>query len=481
MNGSVLVWFRQDLRAEDNAALHAVLSQGKIPIPLYIYDEQRGGDWKMGGASKWWLHHSLQALSKELKRRGSDLLLRRGDALSVLLELAKETKTTEVVWNRCYEASSMAQDAIIKKTLLQQGFVVSSYNASLLFEPWKIATKSGTPYQVFSKFWKTCLTQGITAFPQTKTPASFPKASLVGKSEPLDSWDLVPTKPDWAQGLRLAWTPGEQGARVRLKQFLQEGLSGYGNLRDRADLVGTSSLSPHLHFGEISPWTVWQAVQTSEAPEKDKERFLTELGWREFQYHLLFHHPTLPQQNLRKDFDHFPWETNDVALKAWQQGNTGFPIVDAGMRQLWETGWMHNRVRMVVASFLIKDLRLDWRLGETWFWDTLVDADLANNAGNWQWVAGSGADAAPYFRIFHPVRQGEMCDPEGEYVKRYVPELKELPATWIHEPHMAPSHVLEKAGISLGNTYPWPIVDHKEARIAALHAFAEMRAKKQQF
>jgi deoxyribodipyrimidine photo-lyase len=471
----IIVWFRQDLRLTDNPALRAAAESGRPLVPVYIRDDAAAGAWAPGGASRWWLHGSLTALAKELGDRGATLILRSGPAAKALAKLVEETGAGAVTWNRCYEPTAIERDTHIKTALQKKGIAATSHNAALLFEPWTIKTKAGEPYGVFTPFWRACLAQDE---PPKPLPAPRTLDGFGGKlaSDELESWALLPKKPDWAGGLRETWTPGEHGAAKRLTAFLNHALGTYKSGRDRPGEVGTSRLSPHLHFGEIGPRQIWHRVRAME-PSRHADTFLTELGWREFSHHLLYHRPALPDDPLRPAFGKFPWRKDKAALKAWQRGRTGYPIVDAGMRELWQTGWMHNRVRMIVASFLIKDLLLPWQDGEAWFWDTLVDADLANNAASWQWVAGCGADAAPFFRIFNPVLQGEKFDPDGDYVRRYVPELAKLPADAIHKPWEADEDVLRKAGVALGNTYPAPIVDHGEARKRALAAFAAVRGK----
>ncbi len=474
----VVVWFRQDLRLNDNPALAAAAASGRPVIALYILDTSEHA-WKPGGATNWWLHHSLVDLAKTLRSRYDlRVILRRGDPARLLPALLRETGADAVHWNRVYEPAAIARDTALKASLRKDGVAVETHNAALLFEPWTVKTQAGGWFKVFTPFWRACLAQP-SPVPQGAPKDLTPFAGGLD-SDALESWSLLPTKPDWAGGLRKTWTPGEAGAANRLKDFIDQDLHRYASGRDRPDLNCTSRLSPHLHFGEIGPRQVWQAIQMAADRDgagaaQNAAKFLSEIGWREFCHHLLFHFPDLPQQNFRADFDSFPWAPNAEHVKAWQRGRTGYPIVDAGMRQLWHTGWMHNRVRMIAASFLIKHLLQDWREGEAWFWDTLVDANLANNAGGWQWVAGSGADAAPYFRIFNPIMQGEKFDPEGDYVRRWVPELAQLPNKYIHKPWTAPAGVLKQAGLTLGRDYPQPLVDHDKARKAALAAFAALR------
>ena len=478
MSSPVVVWFRQDLRLADNPALAAAAEGGCPVLPVYVLDEATPGRWSPGGASRWWLHQALAALAGSLERLGAPLLLRRGPADRAIPDLVAETGATAVHWNRCYEPYAIARDRALKRHLAERGIAATSHNAGLLFEPWTVKTGAGDPYRVFSPFWKAIRARGA---PPAPLPAPQRLEGVGGvPGETLEDFELLPTRPDWAGGLRENWRPGEAGAADRLAAFLATALPGYGGRRDRPDVEGTSRLSPHLHFGEIGPRQVWHAVAAAAARDDaaagpSADGYLRELGWREFSHHLLFHYPDLPEHNWRAEFDGFPWRGDDRALEAWRRGRTGFPIVDAGMRELWHTGWMHNRVRMIAASFLVKDLLLDWRSGEDWFWDTLVDADLANNAASWQWVAGSGADAAPYFRIFNPELQSRRFDPAGAYIRRWVPELAGLPDELVHAPAAAPAAVLARCGVSLGDTYPRPIVDHGAARRRALEAFASIR------
>ena len=478
---TTILWFRRDLRLADNPALAHAIARGAPVAPVFILDEAEQGAWAPGGASRWWLHGSLEALDRDLRGLGAGgLILRRGPAETVLADLVAETGADAVVWNRRYEPWAVARDQRIKAGLRGRGIEARSFNATLLCEPTDFANQQGMPYRVFTPFWR-ALRASVPPPAPLPAPAKLAAAPTVA-SDDLDSWELRPAAPDWAAGLREAWTPGEAGAQVRLNAFVDEDLIAYRDRRNLPGRSGTSRLSPHLHFGEVGPWQVWRAAttaataQTGDPFPAGAETFLSEVGWREFSAHLLFHFPTLPDAPLRPEYDSFPWRRDAKALKAWRQGQTGYPIVDAGMRELWTTGWMHNRVRMIVASFLVKDLLVDWRVGEAWFWDTLVDADLGSNAGNWQWVAGSGADAAPYFRVFNPVSQGEKFDPDGAYVRRWAPELARLPDDLIHAPWTAPDEALAAAGVRLGIDYPHPIVDHAMARIRALDALKQMKA-----
>lgn len=466
---AAIIWFRQDLRSHDNPAFISGCNNHPIVIPLYILDDQT----TLGSAQKWWLHHSLLALEKSLQKQGLPLLLRRGKAVDILSQLSKEFHVDTVYWNRCYEPLAIQRDSLIKKTLGGQGVNVISSNGSLLNEPWTIKNKSGGYFKVFTPFWRHCLTQMSVPEPMMRygQPTSPPISS-----EPLQDWNLLPEKPNWAAAFHNYWQPGEEGAQKRLDYFINGSLNGYNTSRDIPELDSTSKLSPHLHFGEISPWHIWRTLKQAQfAADMDSgsiERFFAELGWREFSYHLLYHFPGLPDCNFKSEFNAFPWRVDDSGLNSWQQGMTGYPIIDAGMRELWQTGYMHNRVRMIVASFLTKDLMIDWRQGAAWFLDTLLDADLANNSASWQWVAGSGADAAPYFRIFNPILQSKKFDPQGNYIRQWVPELAEVPSQWIHHPWLAPQPV---AGL-IGKNYPKPIVDHEQARRKALSLYKMLQS-----
>lgn len=472
----VLVLFRHDLRLTDNRALDAAVRTGRPVVPVFILDEESPGLRPIGGARRWWLHHSLNALSRDLAERGARLLLRRGRCPSVVEALLRETGADRVVWNRRYDPAGAAVDAAMKEVLRGRGIACESFDGQLLHEPTRLKTGSGGPYRVYSPFWR-----ALVAEPAPRPPLPAPR-SLRGHdgrlgSDDLPKWNLLPTRPDWAGGLRAEWTPGEAGALARLKIFLAGAIDGYGENRDRPGMPSTSRLSPHLAHGEITPFQIWQAVEDARGaiPARDAEKFLKEVVWREFSYHLLFHNPDLAERNYNRDFDGFRWQPSDDLVEAWRRGRTGYPVVDAGMRELWQTGWMHNRVRMICASFLIKHLLQDWREGERWFWDTLVDADPASNAASWQWVAGSGADAAPYFRIFNPILQGEKFDGEGDYVRRFVPELGRVPDRFLHHPADAPALVLTEAGVKLGRDYPVPVIDHALARDRAMAAYTAMK------
>lgn len=472
-----LVWFRHDLRVADQPALVAAVARGRRVVPVFIWSPEEEGRWPDGAATRWWLHFSLMALDLKLKSLGSRLIVRRGASRTELQKLIKETGASAVFWNRRYEPEAIRRDTELKAALKADGVLAESYNGSLLYEPWEISSKTGGPYKVFTPFSKACLAHAEPERPLA-TPIQVAGLDEWPHSLSIDELQLLP-KIAWDGGFRQMWQPGCEAAEELLQSFLLTGVVQYADERNRPDHRGTSRLSPALHFGELSPRQVWHAVcgQLAEPPRSPRvgEPYLRQLLWREFAHHLLFHFPQTPTQPLREEFSRFPWLSNAEHLRAWQHGLTGYPIVDAGMRELWSTGWMHNRVRMIVASFLIKDLLLPWQLGADWFWDTLVDADLANNTLGWQWTAGCGADAAPYFRIFNPVSQGEKFDPEGAYVRRWVPELAELANEWIHQPWSAPPLELRRAAIKLGQTYPRPIVDHGDARLAALKALSQIR------
>jgi len=435
--GAVL-WFRQDLRLSDNPALAAATEHGGPLIPVYIWAPEEEGAWPPGAASKWWLARSLTALNRELESRGSRLIVRRGPAAEALARLATETGAGAVFWNRRYEPAAIARDKQVKSELRARGLLAESFNGSLLFEPWTVANQAGQPYRVFTAFWRECMKRPIPAAVPA-APSRLPAPESWPHSLAIADLQLDPTI-DWANGFRAVWNPGEAGAMAHLRTLVREVSARYETNRDRPDIAGTSRLSPHLHFGEIGPAQIWRAAPASQA-------YLRQLVWREFAYHLLFHFPESVDQPLRPEFAKFPWKSDPKLFRAWTRGKTGYPLVDAGMRELWHTGWMHNRVRMVTASFLVKHLLIGWQEGAAWFWDTLVDADLANNTLGWQWVAGCGADAAPYFRIFNPTIQATKFDPEGAYVRRWAPDSGALP----------------------------PIVNHDEARRRALDAVATIR------
>lgn len=472
MTSPSLYWLRNDLRLTDNAALTAAAAQGPV-VFLYVLDDETPGDWRLGSASRWWLHKSLEALAARVP-----LVLRRGSADTVIAQVLKESDAASVHFARDYAPWSQDLEHRVKAACETAGAACHRYGGFLLHEPEAIRNGAGEPYRVYTPFSKACFAAGEPR-PLKPIPAYEPHKGLL-RSDQLADWGLLPTRPNWATGFMPLWTPGEAGAAARLEEFIADGLAHYADDRDRPDRDVTSRLSPHLRFGEISPAQCWHAVRAAQLAaggnlDKAAEKFLKEVLWREFSYHLLHHWPTLPEKPFRPEFAAFPWSENPEALAAWQDGRTGYPIVDAGMRELWATGIMHNRVRMITASFLIKDLLIPWTEGERWFWDTLVDADIGNNAASWQWVAGCGADAAPYFRIFNPVLQGEKFDPQGAYVRKWLPELARMPHEFVHRPWEAPRLVLQAAGVELGRDYRHPVVDHGKARDRALAAFQDIK------
>ncbi|MDX1431591.1 MAG: deoxyribodipyrimidine photo-lyase [Gammaproteobacteria bacterium] len=473
MNAPVIHWFRRDLRLADNPALAAALA-GRAPlVAVFVLDDATPGAWAPGGASRWWLHGSLQALAADIDSLGGRLVLRRGESVAALTRLVDETGAREVHWTRCYEPHARALDEALDAALGER-VALHRHGGNLLFEPVAVRTAKDEPFRVFTPFWRAC-----RRLPEPHRPLAAPTRidfAPPPAAERLEDWWLRPSAPDWAAGLRERWTPGERGAGERLEHFAEARVRDYEGLRDRPGAAGTSQLSPHLHFGELGPRQVWHRLRAAAAGAPGVESFLRELGWREFSHHILHHWPHVTDAPLNERFARFPWRRDARALRAWQRGGTGYPLVDAGMRELWRTGWMHNRVRMVAASFLVKHLLLSWQEGAAWFWDTLVDADLANNSASWQWVAGCGVDAAPYFRVFNPVLQSRKFDAEGAYLRRWLPELARVPAKWIHEPWRAPQAVLDEAGVALGRDYPRPIVDHGAARARALAAFEEVKA-----
>ncbi|MEM8800266.1 MAG: deoxyribodipyrimidine photo-lyase [Pseudomonadota bacterium] len=477
------IWFRHDLRLDDQYAVATAAHIKAGVTGVYILDEGGRDDWKFGGASRWWLHHTLERLAKALSERGSSLVLARGNPRDIFASLLEALGPVSILATAHDGPFDRKREEDVASLAKETGGVFHLVGHNRLYPTGTITTNAGTPYKVFTPFWRSIGERGEMPNP-IDAPGSFPVsegwAEKVAEWERehgdrLGDWQLLPTAPNWAEGFNELWQPGEAGAREQLDRFLEhDGPQHYGDERDRPDKSATSQLSPHLSFGEISPRRVW--AETMGRFGNRSEPFLRQLGWRDFSWELVRHNPDFMDVNWRSEFDHFEWEQNDEALTAWKKGKTGYPIVDAGMRQLWQTGWMHNRVRMIVASFLIKDLLIHWREGELWFWDTLVDADLGNNAAGWQWVAGSGADASPFFRIFNPVSQGEKFDPEGAYVRKFVPELKNLPQKYIHAPWTAPARVLADAGVKLGADYPKPIVDHKAARERALEAYKSIKA-----
>ena len=473
-----LVWLRRDLRLADNPALHAACERADRVLAIYVHAPDEEQPWAPGAASRWWLHHSLIAFREALAARGGTLCVRSGPSLTELLAVARDSGASRIYWNRLYEPTITQRDSGIKTSLREAGFECESFNAALWFEPWEVQQSAGGPYRVFTPFWRSCekrldsLPRPLPAPKRIRSPERLPAGVEI------EALGLRPTL-GWDEGLASSWTPGEAGALARVAAFCRTGLHRYESGRNLPAEPGSSRLSPHLHFGEIGPRQCL-AVLTAEtaihpAARRSAAVFLRELGWREFAHHLLFHFPETASAPLAPQFAAFPWSADPGPLAAWRRGRTGYPLVDAGMRELWETGWMHNRVRMVVASLLTKNLRHDWVDGARWFWDTLVDADLPNNTLGWQWTAGCGADAAPFFRVFNPVLQTERFDPERNYLRKWLPELAALPDKWIHRPWEAPSDVLRNCGVELGRTYPRPIVELQASRAAALAAYASIR------
>jgi deoxyribodipyrimidine photo-lyase len=477
--GPSIVWFRNDLRLADNPALAAAQHRDEPILCLFILEDDKGLR-SHGGASRWWLHHSLASLQVDLERIGARLDLFVGRAADIVPAVVRASNAGAVHFNRRYGGAASALDETIEGAIVSASCTVETFNGRLIREPWEVATKAGGSYGVYTPYWKAAQAVGDPGdpLPRPRKLEAAPYPSKGPKRVSLAALDLLPTKPNWAKGWDDIWTPGEAGATARLRDFLDDDLGAYAEERNILASRGTSRLSPHLRFGEISPRTILVEVESAKtkASAAGATTFLSEVGWREFDYHVMHYHPDVADTNLHRQFDKMPWETVPKSrLDAWKRGQTGFPVVDAGMRELWTTGYMHNRVRMITASFLIKDLLCDWRIGERWFWDCLCDADPANNTLNWQWVAGSGADAAPFFRIFNPVTQGEKFDPDGDYVRRHVPELGQLKGKTIHAPWTLGPIELRAAGIELGKTYPEPMVDHKVRRQKALDAYAKIK------
>ncbi|MCQ8781649.1 cryptochrome/photolyase family protein [Mangrovibrevibacter kandeliae] len=468
----ILVWFRQDLRLDDHPALAHAAETGRPVVPLYVLDEESEGLRAWGGAHRWWLHHALDALGTALKEHHLPLVLRRGPALREVVDVAKAAGAGALWYNRRYGPGERAVDEAVAEALGDldcQGFT-----GTILHEPEAVQTGSGGFYRVFTPFFRKLQSLGDPRDP-IDPPKHLKTNDTSVRSDRLADWNLLPKKPNWSGGIDEAWQAGEDAAHQRFAAFQEEILAGYKDSRNLPAEDGTSRMSPHLHWGSVSPYRLWHDAQARGKGAEGAGAYRRELAWRDFNYHLLFHVADFTRANYDKRFDRFPWRKSPKDLEAWQQGRTGYPLVDAGMRQLWQTGWMHNRVRMVAASFLTKHLLIDWRAGEAWFWDTLVDGDAANNVSQWQWVAGCGADAQPFFRIFNPIGQSRKFDKGGDYIRRFVPELAALPDKAIHAPWEAGEDVLDEAGVALGKTYPKPIVDHEEARKRALDAFAMIR------
>ena len=471
-----ILWFRNDLRIADNSALAASIETGGPVVPVYIDEPEAGGNWSRGAASNWFLRQALDSLRKRLREHGGELLLRKGQPAKILRELAETTGARRVHWNRRYEAPAREADAVTKRLLTEAGLTVKSFNSSLLIEPHTVSSGSGRPYKVYTPFFKAAQKQKVEA------PATVELNQLTFATKRIEAIDLedFPILPehDEPHKLEAHWAVSEEAAFKRLLRFIDQSVAAYAETRDRPDLDGASSLSPYLRFGLIGPrQVIHQMAQSRDLEATGPQVFRKEIYWREFAYHVLYHFPHTAEEPLRPEFKNFPWERDASVLQRWQNGQTGYPIVDAGMRQLRESGWMHNRVRMITASLLVKHLLHSWKEGARWFWRSLVDADLACNTLGWQWSSGCGADAAPYFRVFNPIIQGRKFDPDGNYVKRWAPELRRLPAAYIHAPWEAPSAVLEQAGIELGKDYPKAIIEHQKGRARALAAFAQLNSQ----
>lgn len=482
MTDTIIVWFRRDLRLHDNAALDQACRQGARVIPVYIHAPEEEEPWPPGAASRWWLHHSLQALERELAGVRSSLAIFRGDSLSTLMMLCERSGARAVYWNRLYDPAAVARDKRVETALKTIGIRTCSFTGYLLREPWELTTGDRTPYKVFTPYSRASFQLGDPP-PPIERIRSLRTGGEGIREDGLDSLGLLP-RVHWDAGLYEHWQAGEARAWRRMEQFVETGAGEYDANRDRPGIDGTSRMSPHLHFGEISPRAMWHATLQglgSRGKEQASHAYLRQLLWRDFAHQLLFHFPRITDENFKPAFDRFPWREDTELIDAWRQGRTGIPLIDAGMRELWHTGFMHNRVRMNVASFLTKNARVHWRVGARWFWDTLVDANLANNTMGWQWVAGSGPDAAPYFRIFNPVTQGRRFDPGGEYVRRWIPALSGLPDRYVHAPWTAPETMRERADVKLGHNYPKPILDLKETRERALASHAGMKGRKQAF
>jgi deoxyribodipyrimidine photo-lyase len=477
MHRAAIVWLRRDFRLADHPALRYACEHADSVVLAYIHAPEEEAPWQPGAASRWWLHHSLSEFATQLGKFKQTLVIRSGSSLTSLQHLIRDSGATLVVWNRLYEPKLIERDAAIKKTLRESGVEAHSLNGALLLEPWEIKTQQGTSFKVFTPFWRASSTQLHTLPPPQAAPKTIPVLDKQLPSASIDSLQLLPTI-NWDAAFYKAWQPGEAGAHRQLKQFLNSACADYKTARDLPAVAGTSKLSPHLHFGEITPRQIYAALKSHAIEARDAEgsdAYLREVGWREFAHHLLYHFPHTTDAPFNPRFANMQWETNNAALRAWQRGTTGIPLVDAGMRELWTTGYMHNRVRMIAASFLTKNLRIHWQEGARWFWDTLVDADLANNSMGWQWVAGCGADAAPYYRIFNPVLQSERFDGEGAYLRRWLPELTQLSDKHIHQPWAAPDAALRAAGIQLGRDYPKPIADLARTRDLALQSYQALK------
>ncbi len=465
-NNINILWFRKDLRLIDNPALVEANLNAEI-IPIFILDDTNPKENKMGAASRVWLYHSLKSLNISMQKK---INFYRGDPVKIISELINNYNINGVYWNRCYEPWEIRRDKKIKDLLKVKKVKAKSFNGSLIREPWEVLKEDQTPYKVFTALYKKAYLNSDIKVEVINEPTKINYCSKIFSSNTLDTLKLLPNL-SWADNIINHWKVGEKNANLKMTEFFKKGIDDYKEGRNFPFKKNVSRLSPHIHFGEISPKQLWVKAK-SIGSNKNTEHFVSEICWREFSYYLLYHFPNLPKDNLQKKFNNFPWKENNYYFDSWKKGKTGYPIIDAGMRELYETGYMHNRVRMIVASFLVKNLLIHWHKGERWFWDCLFDADLANNSASWQWVAGSGADAAPYFRIFNPVTQGIKFDVDGQYTKQYVPELKDMPNKYLFSPWEAPDDVLNKANVVLGGNYPNPIIDIKESREKALYSFS---------
>jgi len=461
-----ILWFRKDLRLMDNPALVEANLNAEI-IPIFILDDTNPEENRMGAASRVWLYHSLKSLNISLQKK---INFYSGDPVKIISELINNYNINGVYWNRCYEPWEIRRDKKIKDLLKIKKVKAKSFNGSLIREPWEVLKEDQTPYKVFTALYKKAYLNSDIKVEVINEPTKINYSTKIFSSNTLDTLKLLPNL-SWADNIIKYWQVGEKNAHLKMTEFFKKGIDDYKEGRNFPFKKNVSRLSPHIHFGEISPKQLWVKAK-SISSNKNTEHFVSEICWREFSYYLLYHFPNLPKDNLQKKFNNFPWKDNNYYFDSWKKGKTGYPIIDAGMRELYETGYMHNRVRMIVASFLVKNLLIHWHKGERWFWDCLFDADLANNSASWQWVAGSGADAAPYFRIFNPVTQGVKFDVDGQYTKQYVPELKDMPNKYLFSPWEAPDDVLNKANVVLGGNYPKPIIDIKESREKALYSFS---------
>jgi deoxyribodipyrimidine photo-lyase len=468
-----IYWFRNDLRLEDNPAWKKAIESGCLVYPVFIHSPEEDADWALGGASMWWLHHALVDLHQQLSGKGLRLIIRSGNHETVLRDLVRELGITEVYWSKRYLPEQFQADDRLHTELVKDDIEVTACNSSLLREPWDICSGSGQPYRVYTPYMRAFRgsdePQPVSSCGNPVVPSDWPD------SMEIQNLELLP-RLDWADGFRSFWNPTRAGGLERLRLFIRDGMGSYDEMRDIPAVEGTSRLSPYLHWGQLGPREVLAAIRGF-PDSAGKETFYREIVWREFAYHVLFHNPETAMKPLQPSFNQFSWREDAADLEAWKKGLTGYPIVDAGMRQLWQTGWMHNRVRMIVASFLVKHLLLPWQEGAKWFWDTLVDADLASNSLGWQWAGGCGADAAPYFRVFNPIIQGKKFDPEGHYVRKYVPELRELPKRYIHTPWETPASLQQSLNLNIGDHYPAPIIEHGEGRNRALDAFQPLRER----